>query len=849
MDVNTKLLASIFVLATSALAQPNVRFHISVHSETAGGGSNGVPITPNFTTASEAVYIQWREAIITFANLCAARGLPWQFQPDWNFLEGVRRFEVPGGANYNSAIANGTRAITLSPPTFTTNTGGLNVIKYLHENPSLRVNIDPHSHETGGYNYADVAWLIDVGCDTDATGVVGGHVYTGTGYQQWPKFVEDTDGNGLYDGLLALKHPGYYWKPYLLMGGGTASHADDPHGSGLWHPSWTAGTTTSSKTQYFTDLPGGPIAAVGHWDQDFHENERFLRQLESGSVPDGGKLWTLSHVFNHRDMVLAGYLTSIMPAQLDTIKRWCDAGRVTVSTFTDTYAAWNGTSSLYQRPVDNVSFSLNWQDFSYPADSIAELRLLLNHHEQSRVPVDVFLTTWQTDILESSAPELLGRLRSSAWVNMGYHVRAPKPYANNYNWWSAQGRTLTASDLTNYETRSLDMSSGESLPNTSGGFAKLSTLLEYAPPIVGASNSDSSIRTLIRNYFSGAGAKMMVEHRDGVAVNFGEQSGTLYLRPESYDWILIETFNGTNGVNTMADAFANARTAASVVAPYFVGVKLHDNDLFATQSAWTWVYQNGRIVPNWQPYASAAPPLDAVTRASRRTFYTGLVTAAAQTDATTLNLVNVRDTLTLLAAGSARPIGLSFTDVNEAQPVGTALATINGGGIESGVACDYTLVSGDGDADNADFTIVGGELRAAHVLDYETAPVKHLRVRWTDGGGNTGERALTITLANVTTDDDDGDGATEAQETTAGTDPRSASSRLAVQSTVIASGQVTFTWSSIVGKTYKIQSSPDLATWTDVSASQVTATGTTTSRTVATSGAEKMFYRVVVVGA
>ncbi len=852
MIVKTKLIAAISLigLGASSMAEPNVRFHISVHSETSGGGSNGIPFTPNFTTANEATYLVWREAIITFAGLCSARGLPWQFQPDWNFLEGVRRFEVLGGSGYDPAILNGTRIVTNSPLTLTTNTGGKNVIKYLHEN--LGVNIDPHSHETGGYNYADVAWLIDVGCDTDVTGVVGGHVYTGTGYQQWPRFVEDIDGNGLLDGLLSSKHAGYHWKPVLLMGAGTAAHSNDPHVSGLWHPSWTAGSTNSSATQYFTDSPGGPIAAIGNWEQDLAQGDRFLSQLESGAVPDAGRLWTMGHVFNHRDMVLAGYLSSIMPAQLDTLRRWQDAGRVTVSTFTNTYSVWqsapnNNTSTLYQRPVDNLGFSLNWQDFSYPADSIAELRILLNAHEQSHVPVDVFLTTWQTDIIESGAPDLLGRLRSSAWVNMGYHVRAPKPYAENYNWWTSRGRTLTSTDLTNYESRSLDMATGESIPNTTGGFGKLSTLLEYAPLVVGASNSDATLRNLIRNYFGGAGARMMVEHRDGVAVNYGEQTGSLFLRPENYDWRLIETFNGTGTVSSIPDALSAARSTTNSLAPYFVGVKLHDNDLFSTQSAWTWVYQNGRIVPNWSPYATAAPALDSATRTSRRSFYTSLLTSAATTSATTLNLVNSRDTLGLLGQDVARPLGLSMTEVNEAQPVNTVLAILSGGGISSGVGCDYALVSGEGSSDNSDFSIAGNELRAARSLDQETAAVKHLRVRWSDGGGNSGERALTIMLSNVTTDDDDADGATEAEETLAGTDPRSANSRLRVQSTEMDGGRISMTWASVGGKTYKLQQSTDLITWTDMSGTQVTATGTTTSCSVPHNGAPQMFFRVAVV--
>lgn len=117
---------------------------------------------------------------------------------------------------------------------------------------------------------------------------------------------------------------------------------------------------------------------------------------------------------------------------------------------------------------------------------------------------------------------------------MGYHVRPPKPYANDYSlWWTLQNRTLTATDITNYETLSLNMTTGDSMPGTSGGYAKISTLFEYAPPVIGASNGNATIRTLVSSYFSGAGASLSVVHRDGTAVNLGEMQGGMYLRPES----------------------------------------------------------------------------------------------------------------------------------------------------------------------------------------------------------------------------------------------------------------------------------------------------------------------------
>ena len=420
----------LLVLALSSLLPATgqqVRFALAVHSEApGGGGTSGVPLTPDFRLEAEATYLTWRAAILQFAQECADREIDWQFQSDWNFLEGVVRFETAEGAGYTPAMQSLMNATT----------SGLNVMKYLRE--VRQVNLDPHSHETHGYNYSDVAYLIDVKCDTTPTLVVGGHVYDPTaipGYQNWPKFL--THPMGLKAKVYAATN--YRWRPVLLMGGGTVAHESDPHVAGLWRP--------QDEHHYFTHSPSQTIAAVGNWEQDFHETDRLLSLLEDGTLPHGNKLWTVGRVLNHRDLVQPDYIDNVAIPILDTIEAWRDAGRFQTKTFEAIYNEWIaapylGASSLYERPLDNVTFSLNWQDFCYTNTSHADLRTLLNHHESARVPVDVFLTTWQTDILEQEAPELLGRLLSSRWVNLCYHVRAPKPYANGYTW-----RTVTDADI------------------------------------------------------------------------------------------------------------------------------------------------------------------------------------------------------------------------------------------------------------------------------------------------------------------------------------------------------------------------------------------------------------------
>ncbi|MGB0415719.1 MAG: hypothetical protein ACPGKS_02600 [Coraliomargarita sp.] len=92
--------------------------------------------------------------------------------------------------------------------------------------------------------------------------------------------------------------------------------------------------------------------------------------------------------------------------------------------------------------------------------------------------------------------------------------------------------------------------------------------------------------------------------------------------------------------------------------------------------------------------------------------------------------------------------------------------------------------------------------------------------------------------------DEDGDGASNADEKAAGTDPMDASSKLVVSSQTMASnGNFTITWAPVAGRTYKVQARADLATgdWVDVATGQTSGTYTD----VNPSETQK-FYRVVV---
>jgi uncharacterized delta-60 repeat protein len=91
-------------------------------------------------------------------------------------------------------------------------------------------------------------------------------------------------------------------------------------------------------------------------------------------------------------------------------------------------------------------------------------------------------------------------------------------------------------------------------------------------------------------------------------------------------------------------------------------------------------------------------------------------------------------------------ISLSNNTVGESAAVGTVVGTLS----TAFDAHNYGLVAGDGDADNAKFTVdAQGRLCAAEVLDDGPGLVYNIRASTTDLLGRTVERAFTIEVLNV----------------------------------------------------------------------------------------------------
>jgi len=97
------------------------------------------------------------------------------------------------------------------------------------------------------------------------------------------------------------------------------------------------------------------------------------------------------------------------------------------------------------------------------------------------------------------------------------------------------------------------------------------------------------------------------------------------------------------------------------------------------------------------------------------------------------------------------PTGISLdnSSVAENQPSGTAVGDFSATDPDTGDTFTYSLVSGEGDNDNASFNITANQLQTAASFDYETKNSYSIRVRTTDSGALYYEEAFNITITNA----------------------------------------------------------------------------------------------------
>lgn len=252
------------------------------------------------TVTARNSYLAQRGSLLAMGRLCDSLGVKWTLQPDYKILEAALIYE---------------------DATVTGSTGGKNVFRFLAED--LAVTIDPHSHENGGYNYTDVAHLLDslgVGGST----VIGGHIWDPSlpQFQEWDRFRVPVAGQ---------HYPGAHWRGDILIGAGTPNHVNDPRVSGVWHP--------QDRDHYFTYAPDSNIVAVGTYGGLMADAEELIGLYRNGIVRHDRML-----TFHTNLKPLAINSVAARAALVDTVLApmlaWQDSGWVELTDFATLVADW-----------------------------------------------------------------------------------------------------------------------------------------------------------------------------------------------------------------------------------------------------------------------------------------------------------------------------------------------------------------------------------------------------------------------------------------------------------------------------------------------------------------------------
>jgi hypothetical protein len=298
----------VFALPAPALAQePPPRVHVALFTHI----EDNTPAGALDTAMNRQAYLTLRTRLIEMGATAQRLDVPWSLQPDWKVLLAAARYE-------DEALRQ--------------TTAGLNAFRYLRD--VLGVRIDPHSHESGGYNYTDVAYLLET-LGVGGSTVIGGHVWDPSlpQFAEWDRFREPVRGQ---------QYPSAVWRGDILMGSGTPNHVNDPVVSGIWRP--------RDRADYFADDPNGNITCVGAFKADLAGIAELVQAYRVAEVP-GACLLTSTYHLRPADLGAPGGLAALEANVLLPLVALRDRGEVVLTDFTALVATWReqygGRACLY----------------------------------------------------------------------------------------------------------------------------------------------------------------------------------------------------------------------------------------------------------------------------------------------------------------------------------------------------------------------------------------------------------------------------------------------------------------------------------------------------------------------
>ncbi len=259
-----------------------------------------------------------RAAVLSLAQVVWDKRATWDFQSEWEYLLRLNDWETAAERD---------------------TTGGLNLVHYLNTMAPGHIQVDSHSHEGRGYNYADVAYLL-AQLNVPPNGIVGGFIMSPVQNQTWTRLRAPLKGQ---------KYPAYTWQATALWGGGSAGHRTDSNASGIWRP--------SSAEAFEEDDPNQALLNVGNYPGTDHAVDpepiaALLTALREGRL-QAGRMYTVTIMIEQCELDNDPTLIPRAGLLIDQFQEDVAKGDLVWATLTEMVRVWRadyGSTPLITHP-------------------------------------------------------------------------------------------------------------------------------------------------------------------------------------------------------------------------------------------------------------------------------------------------------------------------------------------------------------------------------------------------------------------------------------------------------------------------------------------------------------------
>ncbi|MBI5794270.1 hypothetical protein HZA87_04285 [Candidatus Uhrbacteria bacterium] len=279
-------------IPTEKPASPVIYVTVFTHNEDGLGTKD-----PDYTKDEDEFWTD-RKAVIEFAQMLKDHHVGYDFQSDWNFLLAIQAFDQGTDSSH-----------------------GKNVLRYLSED--LDAQVDIHSHQSMGYNMADVGYLM-IQLGVTPSGIVGGMIASPSEDSLLEDFWEPMEANK-FD---------YTWTAEAIFGGGTSLHQDEESlwTSGVWRP--------QDNEHYLVNDDGAPIPSIGYYESNWDGLDDLLAHEKAGDL-EAGKMYTIAINAHQRDFNEA--FKDEFEARLETYDDETALGTLVWVTFDEVLDIWHTT--------------------------------------------------------------------------------------------------------------------------------------------------------------------------------------------------------------------------------------------------------------------------------------------------------------------------------------------------------------------------------------------------------------------------------------------------------------------------------------------------------------------------